>query len=90
VAAVAVLALALLFGGLRALLLVGGVLLAANLTTLLLSETVSVQRDGLPGSDLWPSNHTTAVAAAGLSLALVAPRRWRPLAAEVDGTLRKQ
>ena len=77
----AVVALALGVGGVRDALRVGVVLLAANLTTVVLAATVSIPRTLFGDDDLWPSNHTTAVAAAGLCLLLIAPPRLRPLAA---------
>lgn len=74
--------LAALFAcGSRRALVVLGVIGLANLTTVLLSATVSVHRSPLPDSNLWPSNHTTAVAAAALCLPLIFVERWRRPAA---------
>ena len=69
--------LALVVGGVRCAAVVVGVTGLANLTTVLLASTLSVAREPLPYSDLWPSNHTTAVAAAGLSLLLIFRGRLR-------------
>jgi membrane-associated phospholipid phosphatase len=73
--------LAMLERGARCALVVAAVIVLANLTTVLLAHTVSIHRAPLPGSELWPSNHTTAVAAAGLCLPLIFPARGRRLAA---------
>ena len=64
-------ALALVVAGVRCAVVVAAVMGLANLTTIVLASTASVQRPPLPGANLWPSNHTTAVAAAGLSLLLI-------------------
>jgi membrane-associated phospholipid phosphatase len=73
--AAAVVVIALVAGGLRLAALVLGVLLLANLTTLVLNHTVSVARVPFDDPELWPSNHATAVAAAGLCLPLIARGR---------------
>ena len=77
----AVVTVAYAVGGARQALVVAAIVVLANLTTVLLSETVSVARAPLPDQDLWPSNHTTAVAAAALCLPLIFAGRWaRPAA----------
>ncbi len=81
VLAVAVVALAFAAGGLRLAALVAGVIVMANLTTIALNVTVSVARVPFGDPELWPSNHTTAVAAAGLCLPLIAWGRLRTPAA---------
>jgi membrane-associated PAP2 superfamily phosphatase len=78
---IGVVLLALVVAGVRRAVVVAGVMGLANLTTVLLASTLSVTRPPLPEPDLWPSNHTTAVAAAGLSLVLIFRGRLRWLAA---------
>ena len=81
VLAAAVVALALAAGGLRLAALVAGVIVLANLTSIALNVTVSVARVPFGDPELWPSNHTTAVAAAGLCLPLIAWGRLQTPAA---------
>jgi membrane-associated phospholipid phosphatase len=66
-----VVVLALLVAGPRCAAVAGAAIVLANLTTMLLAATASVRRAPLPDPHLWPSNHTTAVAAAGLALLLI-------------------
>jgi membrane-associated phospholipid phosphatase len=73
--------LALLVGGVIRAVVVAAVLVLANVTTTLLAATISVARPPLSDPDLWPSNHTTAVAAAGLCLPLIFSGRLRHPAA---------
>ena len=63
--------LALVVAGVRSALVVAAVTGLANLTTVALASTISVARAPLPDANLWPSNHTTAVAAAGMALLLI-------------------
>jgi PAP2 superfamily protein len=79
--ALGIFALALVVGGVRCALVVAAVIALANLTTVLLAATLSVQRSSLSDPAAWPSNHTTAVGVAGLSLLLIARGRLRPPAA---------
>ena len=74
---IAVIALALAVGGVRCAIVVTGVTGLANLTTVALAATVSVARAPMEDPHLWPSNHTTAVAAAGMSLLLIFRGRLR-------------
>ena len=60
----------------RRAVVVAGVTVLAT-TTVALASTVSIQRSPLPDANLWPSNHTTAVAAAGMSLLLIFRGRLR-------------
>jgi membrane-associated phospholipid phosphatase len=74
----------------RRALVVGMVLAGATLTTQLLKPLATVARPAdpaplAPQSDAWPSGHTTAAMALALCLVLVAPARWRPLAAAAGG-----
>ena len=69
--------LALVVAGARSAAVVAGVMVLANLTTVLLASTLSIRRAPLPDDDLWPSNHTTAVAAAGMALLLIFRDRLR-------------
>ena len=69
--------LALVVAGVRCAIVAAGVMALANLTTIALASTLSIQRAPLPGGNLWPSNHTTAVAAAGMALLLIFRGRWR-------------
>ena len=69
--------LALVVAGVRCAIVVAGVMGLANLTTVALASTLSIQRAPLPDGNLWPSNHTTAVAAAGMALLLIFRGRWR-------------
>jgi hypothetical protein len=73
--ALGIVVLALIARGPHVAVLVGGVIVLSNLTTVLLAHTVSVGRVPFPDPTSWPSNHTTAVAAAGLSLLLIARGR---------------
>ena len=68
-------------GGPWRALRVAGVLVLANLTTVALAATVSVARPPFGDPELWPSNHATVVASAGLCLPLIARGRLRPAAA---------
>jgi PAP2 superfamily len=65
-------------------------LCCATLTTELLKPVATVARPAeapplAPLQDAWPSGHTTAAMALALCLVLVAPARWRPLAAAAGG-----
>jgi membrane-associated phospholipid phosphatase len=67
------------------------VLAGATLTTELLKPVATMARPAeapplAPLDDAWPSGHTTAAMALALCLVLVAPARWRPLAAAAGGT----
>lgn len=91
----AVLALALVSVALvrhrpRHALVVAMVLAGANVTTQLLKPLATAPRPAeappfasLPGA--WPSGHTTAAMTLALCLVVVAPARWRPLAAAAGG-----
>ena len=74
---IGVVLLALVVAGVRCAVVVAGVTGLANLTTVVLASTVSIARAPLPAPDLWPSNHTTAVAAAGMALLLIFRGRLR-------------
>lgn len=86
-----ILALGVLFDRSRAGVLAAGAMLGANVTSQILKPLLAVQREspiGNPlGPEAWPSGHTTAVMSFALALAIVAPPRWRPLAATVGGVL---
>jgi membrane-associated phospholipid phosphatase len=74
----------------RHALVVAVVLAGANVTTQLLKPLATVPRpaDGpplAPLADAWPSGHSTAAMALALCFVLVAPARWRPLAAAAGG-----
>jgi membrane-associated phospholipid phosphatase len=75
---------ALIRGRPRVAVMVGAVLLGANLTSQLLKPWLAAPRGlGLPGSVLdagsWPSGHATAVMTLVLCAVIVAPARWRPV-----------
>jgi membrane-associated phospholipid phosphatase len=74
---IGVVVLALVVAGVRCAVAVAAVTVIANLTTVALASTVSIERAPLPDAHLWPSNHTTAVAAAGMSLLLIFRGRLR-------------
>lgn len=73
------------------LLVAAGVFIAANLTTQVMKVALAHPRlQGALGASYpiqiaYPSGHTTAAVSAGFSLWLVAPPRWRGLAALVGG-----
>jgi membrane-associated phospholipid phosphatase len=75
--AAATVVLALLVAGVRRAAIVAAVLALANGTAVLLAANASVARPPLPDPHLWPSNHTTAVAAAGFCLPLIFTGRLR-------------
>jgi membrane-associated phospholipid phosphatase len=86
-AAVAV-AIAFARGRARLALAVAAILLGANATTQVLKPLLAQTRphwmihsDMLISSASWPSGHATAAMSLTLALVLVAPSRWRPLAA---------
>jgi membrane-associated phospholipid phosphatase len=74
---IGVIVLALVVSGVRCAIVVAGVTGLSNLTTVALASTISIARPPLPDANLWPSNHTTAVAAAGMSLLLIFRGRLR-------------
>ena len=74
----------------RHALVVAVVLAGASVTTQLLKPLATVSRPAdrplvSPSADGWPSGHSTAAMALALCLVLVAPPRWRPLAAAAGG-----
>jgi membrane-associated phospholipid phosphatase len=75
---------ALIRGRPRVAVMVGGVVLGANLTSQLLKPLLAASRNfGLTGPILnpasWPSGHATAVMTLVLCAVIVAPARWRPV-----------
>jgi membrane-associated phospholipid phosphatase len=85
----ALLAGALLAGRVRAGLVVGVGILAANLTTQFLKVALAVQRpypaDHYMPAASWPSGHTTAIVSLLLGLVIVLPPRLRPPVAALGG-----
>jgi membrane-associated phospholipid phosphatase len=84
--AVAIVLFALARGDRRLALAVSVVMAAAPFSADLLKPLLAEPHAGFgqvlaPGS--WPSGHSTAATALALSAALVAPPRWRPLAASL-------
>jgi membrane-associated phospholipid phosphatase len=67
------------------------VMLGAGVTTQILKPLLAVQREypawHFMGPEAYPSGHTTAVMSLALALVIVAPSRWRPLAAAGGGLL---
>jgi membrane-associated phospholipid phosphatase len=66
-------------------------MLGAGVTTQFLKPLLAVQREypafHFMGPEAYPSGHTTAVMSLALALVIVAPSRWRPLAAAAGGLL---
>ena len=66
-------------------------MLGAGVTTQVLKPLLATQRDfplgHYMGPEAYPSGHTTAVMSFALALVIVAPPRWRPLAAAAGGLL---
>jgi membrane-associated phospholipid phosphatase len=74
----------------RHALVVAVVLAGANVTTQLLKQPAAAPRPAdappfAPLADAWPSGHTTAAMTLALCLVVVAPARYRPLAAAAGG-----
>jgi membrane-associated phospholipid phosphatase len=73
----------------RAALVVGAAILAANVTTQVLKHALAVQRpypaDHYMGPVAWPSGHTTAIVSLLLGLVIVLPARLRPPVAALGG-----
>ena len=67
------------------------VMLGAGVTTQILKPLLAVQREypvwHFMGPEAYPSGHTTAVMSLALALVIVAPTRWRALAAAGGGLL---
>ena len=67
------------------------VMVGAGVTTQILKPLLAVQREypafHFMGPEAYPSGHTTAVMSLALALIIVAPSRWRGLAAAAGGLL---
>ncbi len=67
------------------------VMLGAGVTTQILKPLLAVQREypafHFMGPEAYPSGHTTAVMSLALALVIVAPSRWRGVAAAAGGLL---
>jgi membrane-associated phospholipid phosphatase len=80
---------AALMGRLRIGLLAVGAMLCASATSEILKHVLATPHETTPwlGTHTWPSGHTTGAMSFALALVLIAPPRWRWLAATVGGVL---
>jgi membrane-associated phospholipid phosphatase len=89
VLAVAVVAIGVARGRVRAAACAGAAMLAANVTTQLLKDALPSVRPSVPGAlvgdHAWPSGHATAAMSLALALVLVSPPRLRPAATAAGG-----